>query len=337
MNEKIFSQREVPRESLEKAIPEIQTILLRSYQEQVNQTYIEDQAVNKIKKLCQEIAILLQKSGVSIEPTQSGVIGFFQKQKIALMPSPLPVWVGQFKINHPMYILWKSDVYDMSRIRFSSEYGLPVIRKGASFSEVSKTIVPEVREAVWFTLNGLTVENPKTGESTVLIFPERINQNAKQAWLSVREYKDVVVTNEIGQVYFSELIPNKFHGIRLAEDMHLVAPMNTTVHHVNEAFSDLCSLKFTKWWKSEVLRILQSRDEGYKFSKLVLIENLKQEYPMFRSTDAIYNKIQWMNHEEFTKLNHFLIEGYEQNILPIIPMISSWIKNNNGNSIQKNH
>lgn len=336
MNEKISSQREVPRESLEKAIPEIQKILLASYQEEVNKVYTWDEAMNKVKKICQEISTLLQGRGISIEPTQSGVISFFQKQKIALIPSPLPIWPGQYKINHPMYTLWKSDVYDMSRIRFDSKYGLPVIRKGASFSEVSKTIVPEVREAVWFTLNGLTVENPKTGESTVLIFPERINQNAKQAWLSVREYKDVVVTNEIGQVYFSELIPNKFHGIRLAEDMHLVAPMNTTVHHVNEAFSDLCSLKFTKWWKSEVLRILQSRDEGYKFSKLVLIENLKQEYPMFRSTDAIYNKIQWMNHEEFTKLNHFLIEGYEQNILPIIPIISSWIKNN-GNSIQINH
>lgn len=326
MNENISSQRENSRESLEKALPDIQKILLRSYQEQVNKIYTENEAVNTVRKLCQEIANILQKSGISIEATQSGVIGFFQKQKIALIPSPFPVWVGQYKINHPMYILWKSDVYDMSRIRFGSEYGLPVIRKGASFSEVSKTMIPDIREATWFTLNGVTVQNPKTGESTVLIFPERINQNAKQAWLSVREYKDVVVTNEVGQVYFSQLIPNALHGLRLAEDLQLQAPSNTTIHQLNEAFSDLCSLKFTKWGKSEVLRILQSRDDGYKLSKWILIANLKLEYPMLQTTTAIYNKIQSINQIEFAKLNQFLIEGYEANIIPTIRNISSRIR-----------
>ena len=91
MNENISSQRENPREALEKALPEIQKILLRSYDEQTNKVYTEDGAVNAVQKLCQEIATLLQKSGIFIEPTQSGVIAFFQKQKIALIPSPFPV------------------------------------------------------------------------------------------------------------------------------------------------------------------------------------------------------------------------------------------------------
>lgn len=50
MNEKISSKREVPRESLEKAIPEIQKILLASYQEEVNKVYTWDEAMNKVKK-----------------------------------------------------------------------------------------------------------------------------------------------------------------------------------------------------------------------------------------------------------------------------------------------
>ena len=42
MNENISSQRENSRESLEKALPDIQKILLRSYQEQVNKIYTEN-------------------------------------------------------------------------------------------------------------------------------------------------------------------------------------------------------------------------------------------------------------------------------------------------------
>ena len=73
MNENISSQRENPREALEKALPEIQKILLRSYEEQADKIYTRDEIENKVRKLCQEISTLLQGRGISIEATQSGV------------------------------------------------------------------------------------------------------------------------------------------------------------------------------------------------------------------------------------------------------------------------
>lgn len=180
MKESITSNPDISRESIEKALPDIKTLLLASYQEQWNSVYTLDQSFEKVKKLCQDIALLLKWKGITIEPTQSAIIAFFRKSNIVFPISPMAVWPWKYRVNHPLYLLWKSELYDMSRIRFDVSYELPIRKKWVSLSEVRESLVPDIRESRGFMLDGLTVGNPKNWESTILLFPDRIIQNAKK-------------------------------------------------------------------------------------------------------------------------------------------------------------
>ena len=71
----------------------------------------------------------------------------------------------------------------MSRIRFDTSYGLPIQKKAISTFDVKETLIPDIRESRGFMLDGLTVGNSQNGESTILLFSDRIVQNAKNEGL----------------------------------------------------------------------------------------------------------------------------------------------------------
>ena len=130
----------------------------------------------------------------------------------------------------------------MSSINFP---GLPRIREGQTISEIGQTIIPDIREKSGYMLDGLTIQNPKDNSSTVLLFPDRIRENAKKANMNEADYRKIVAINEVSQVYFSRLIPTVLLPIALTKLVER-APSGLTLHHLQEAFSDLCSMKFAK-------------------------------------------------------------------------------------------
>lgn len=317
MTEKPKSTPENLRESLEKSLPEIIKILEKSYNNQWNHTYSLDEAFNITRGRCNEISGVLMKNGIANVMGQKELISFFTKQWYSFAISPMNIWGDRYVVNHPLYRLWKSELYDMSSIRFDTKYKLPIQKIWVTAYLVNETLIPDIRKArTWFDLDGLTVSDPITNVSSILLFPERIKRTAEYNKQDPLEYKKVVAMNEFSQAYFLKIIPTRFLPIEL-NSIGIQVPRGITIHHLLEAFSDLCSLKFSKWWKHEVLRILWAKDNWYELSHMLISADIQKYFPMM-TPEWISKKIENMNSTEYNKLNQYIIEGLEQNILPVI-------------------
>ncbi len=308
------------KESLEKSLPEIIQILQKSYKNQWNQTYSLDEAFRITKNICNEISWALMKNGITKIVGQKELISFFTKQWYSFTISPISIGGDRYIVNHPIYKLWKTESYDMSAIRFDMKYHLPIQEIWVSANLVDQTLIPDFRKInTWFELDGLTISDPVNKTSSLLLFPEKIREKAREINQDPIEYKKVVVMNEIGQIYLENLIPAKLFWVELSS-IDIPGPKWITIHHMIEAFSDLCSIKFSNWWKSEIFRIILSNDEWYRLSRMILSVHLKQFFPMIKP-DWIMQKIQSMNPDEYKKLNDYIIEWYEENLLPTISSI----------------
>jgi hypothetical protein len=264
---------------------------------------------------------LLKRDGINVKDDLYSVMALFAKHKMSLSISPIAIWGERFLINTPLYQVGKTEQFDMSQFVFDAKYALPRIRAWQSVSEVSEAIIPDVREKSGYMLDGLTIQNPQDNSSTVLLFTQRLSEMAKKSNIPLSDYRKVVIINEVSQVYFTRLISTTYLSVEISK-LGISAPPGITLHHLEEAFSDLCSMKFAKWWKSEMLRILNSTDEGYRLSRIILEANLASYFPMV-PRGQIPSALQKMGTTEFSKLNTHIIVGYEENILPILSRVAN--------------
>jgi hypothetical protein len=89
MNEKLKISVDSNRESIEKALPEITTLLRKNYESAVPMD--QEGAFSSRNMLTTKIAEILKKNGVSIGADTLEIMAFFTKQKMSLSLSPIPV------------------------------------------------------------------------------------------------------------------------------------------------------------------------------------------------------------------------------------------------------
>ncbi len=313
------------KEALSESLPGIVAILQKSYQDQWNNTYTLEQAILMRKQLCENVSQILHKNKISVWANILELTSFFQKNNIIFMPSPMNIGNDQYILNHPLYIIHKLNPFDIDSIRFDTEYSLPIQNTKVDVWNVESIIIPDIREKRnSHYLDGLTISNSDTNTSIVLLFSDRIRTIAINNNQTEQEYKKIVTMNEVSQIYFMKLIPAKLQWVELHK-IWIPAPQWVTIWQLLESFSDLCSIKFANGWKTEILRILKSKDTWYTLSRILISENLKLYFPMM-TMEWITHKIQKMNQGEFKKLNTYIIDALEQNILPTMTKIHAAIK-----------
>lgn len=318
----LLSKNKEESEEFKKALGEILSVLNMLYEG--NEVLSLNQAVEKTGEISQMILAILKKNGIQVgseENPQLRLMNFFKKTGYVFTISPIAVSGNSYVVNALMYKIGDTDYFDLSKLKFA---GFPQSSKKVPVAAVETTLVSDIRETSYFSsgqmvFDGMTISNSQTGESTVLIFPDKIQAIAKKEGLDLEEYQKTVILNEVSHVYFSEIIPNKLLGVSLAELGIDTKGNDWKFLHVQEAFSDLASLKYGKTFDYELSRILDANNYSYEFSKAIAVAsvNLGLEnagVQLRLSKNKLSDIFKSLDDNQYAIFRSTVIESYEVNI-----------------------
>jgi hypothetical protein len=172
----------------------------------------------------------------------------------------------------------------------------------------------------------ITIWNSLSGESKIVILLDNLKKIAKEWWLNEKDYNDTVVINEASQVYFSKIFPNVILWTSLSETWIDTYWNDWKFLHMQEAFSDLASLKYWKTFKNELIRIIRTDSYYYDFSKKIAIASTNLWFKDLNSpikvneenVDSVINNLEG---ENLSKIKEIVIGSYEANLSMIIQQI----------------
>lgn len=313
-------------EDFKKLLSEVQKVITDFYHD--NKAVSLEEALKKCQDLSEKIMLLLQKHNLASpneQDAQTRVMDFFQANGYFFAVSPLALADDSYVINAPLYKIGSSKDFDLSELQVE---GLPASHKKIPLLNVDKTLVADFRETPFFQrtrmiFNGMTILNAKTGDSFIVLFPDKIQGIALKEGLEPTEYKRTVEINEASHVYFSEIIPNKALGLRLAEFGIDTRGHNWTFLHLHEAFSDFASLKFGKTFRHELIRILTTANDSYDFSRTIALASVdlglakagvkKQIMP-----ENAKDIVEHLTNNELGIIKKIVIDSYEANIKAVL-------------------
>lgn len=304
-------------EKIEKILSKIKWVLFLHIMKWKNGLWTLEDTSLKISNLLKKIIQILQEEWISFTRTwndQLDIMNFFSSIWYSFVISPIEIFPWKFAINSPIFKKRWSKQFDLSSIEI---WDLDTSNSKVTIYDAEK-ILPDIREIVdfwnWKTLfDWITISNTLNWEKEVLIFPDDL----KKTWFT----RKMVELNEVSQVYFWEFIPPKLLGVKLV-DIWIPMPeqlKDTKLFHVQEAFSDLVSLKYWDDFDREFNRILTSRwNYSYKLSveiaRLSLL-NFLSAFPWLKFDWSNYKEIRSkLNDKDYQELIEVVIWSYEANI-----------------------
>ena len=134
-------------------------------------------------------------------------------------------------------------------------------------------------------------------------------------------------------MYFSEIIPNNLLGVSLAKLGIDTRGKSWTFFHVQEAFSDLASLKYGDTFNHELGRIIDTNNYSYDFSKAIAVAsvNLGLENAGLKlrlSESNLGDILQSLDESQYEIIKDTVIGSYEANIAAVFSELLKRIRDN---------
>ena len=332
----LLSEKKEENEAFKSAVKEISMVLNDFYAQ--NTTFSLEEAINKTEEISEKIIAILKKHGLPVqegENPQGRLMNFFQENGYVFAISPMAVNSQNYVVNAPLHKIADTDYFDLSDLQFA---GLPNSNTKVPVSTVEKTFVHDIRETKNFAggqmiFDGMTMSNDQTEQSTVLIFPDKLQRIARESGLDPKKYRKTVELNEVSQVYFSEIIPVRMLGVPLAKLGIDTRGHDWTFLHVQEAFSDLASLKYGDTFDHELARILNTRTYQYDFSKAIAVASInlglenagsKMRFSGRNFGDILEN----LSRDQYDALKCTVIESYEANMAAVFSELLKRLREN---------
>lgn len=280
-----------------------------------------DSAFRLANNLYAQIASILADQNIGSRlSSKEEIIELLKNKGYLLAVSPMMVAEDRYLVNVHFHKLGAVEYHTASNMSF---LGLHPKKTSYPIYPVENVIVDDVRSSQEFpgaktAFDGMTISS-KLGQ-TVLIFPDRIADNAKKHNLPLDDYKQAVIINEVSQMIFQETVPQQFLNLRLST-LYKGLKANWTLLHVMEAFSDLATLSHAgkDVFAYEIQRILESTDFQYDFSKNLLFTTINELG--IKTTDNIKN----LDETQFKATKKSIVEKYKELLgkitLPIIAAI----------------
>lgn len=283
-----------------------------------------ESAKNLSEMLNSKIAEIINKHE-HLEPGKSPqeVAAFLKSKGYFLAISPIPIGGRLFLVNIHFHKIGSPQVHNTQNL------GLPGFRGtkiGFPVHPVEEAIIDDVRTFPTFPkqqtqFDGMTI-SATTGEATVLIFPDRITENAQKNGIKRHEYENGVITNELSQIVFQEHIPQKYFPLPISR-IFKGLPEDWTIHHLQEAFSDWATLKSAnkEMFIYELQRITTTKNFSYAFSKTLVLTILNQH--------KIPSNLRSLNSQEFENAKNTIIQNFENALKQILIPLARAIKSIN--------
>lgn len=332
----LLSEKKEENEAFKSAVKEISMVLNDFYAQ--NTTSSPEEAVNKTEKLSEKIIAILKKHGLPAqegENPQGRLMNFFQENGYVFAISPMAISSQSYVVNAPLHKIADTDYFDLSDLQFT---GFPNSNTKVPVSTVEKTFVPDIRETQSFAggqmiFDGMTMSNDQTGQSTVLIFPDKLQRIARESGLDPKKYRKTVELNEVSQVYFSEIIPVRMLGVPLAKLGIDTRGHDWTFLHVQEAFSDLASLKYSDTFDHELARILNTSAYQYDFSKAIAVASvnlgLENAGSRMQFSGRNFGEILTsLSRDQYDVLKITVVESYEANMAAVFSELLKRLREN---------
>lgn len=318
----ILAEKTETNEKLDKAIVKIKELLNQSYAK--NKPGDLKNAIKNATDVLGKIIKVLEDEGLKVPEggeLYERIDNYFKENGYILSVAPMPIGNEMYIVNSPFHKTGKAREFDMANLKIE---GFPKSENKIIITEVVETLTPDIRETNYsqenrMTFDGMTVADINTGKSFVLIFPDKIKENASKQGLDLSKYQKTVELNEVAQVYFSEIIPNEVLGMSLDSVGVDTKGHNWKFYHLQEAFSDLVSMKYGEAFDFELDRILESDIDAYDFSKNIAIASVNLALEKTGSIlrvpkDRLKDVIKKIDEAQYKILKDTVIRSYEVNI-----------------------
>ena len=325
----LSQERKQETPEFQAALGEVVTLLTKTYTD--NKPTTLEVALARQRDIAEKILGVFGKHTLAISGSGGAIGQAMETLRVygyVLAISPMAIGQDRFVVNAPLHKIDTVTGANLSMFEFPD---LTPLNERVAVHAVSRTLVPDVRETEHspvprMTFSGMTLTDVR-GDSTVLIFEERVRTIARRDSLTIEHFRETVVANELAQVYLVRVFARDFPdagfllGLPLSTFGISMSGKNFTVNHLIEAFSDWGSIKHGKTFSHELTRILQSSAEHYGISHAIaaaamglVIKDRKFAVLRGPGSQIDLREIRNLTPTQLDELKQIILENYEVNL-----------------------